>query len=219
MPFLSDLNVRFPNPLGYPDCVDYQVVRLYEDLLDILPAVFSPVPDEVHETVSTASGFQNWLLTNNAISNKVETDQDWDDFFDFRSWTCERFLSTMHLTQRPIILFWQYRNRIHIRWDNTSCVVNGLQPWTSIQGHHEMPVTEFMQEIESFHQRLMDLMQERVHILQTRNPLSAQIHIDIEQITQEHAERTKSLELALAKKPEAVDWERVAQVNARFLVQ
>src|SRR5579859_7957306 len=42
---------RSGHPLSDPPYMDYQIVRLWEDLLEILPAILSPVPQQILERI------------------------------------------------------------------------------------------------------------------------------------------------------------------------
>ena len=72
-----------------------------------------------------------------------------------------------------------------------------------------------MQEVESFHSRLMNEMGNRIDILLTDNPIP-DIKIDFHGLTKEHEERKTSLKAALKRGPHKTDWDQVLKSNVKL---
>src|SRR5690606_24968412 len=141
---------------------DYQVVRLYEDVLDTLLAALEPIPRDLLEFVETVEAEEGF---------KEICWEDWDEVLDFPNnseeyrrrmkiwtdatnwWFAGHSLSRGHMAGQPDIRFWREVNTIHIRWHNDSGVepVTGLA-WSQVpDGLHTMPVDSFLAEVRSFH--------------------------------------------------------------------
>jgi hypothetical protein len=195
--------------------VDYQVVRLYEDLLDILPDVLEPVPAAVNTLIETSSSQKNWRSGLDWYFEIDENDELDDLYFQATEWWSFRKLSTLHLTQAPDIWFWRINDTIRIRWHNKQKNIDGIQPWTAIKGQYDLTYTTFMQEVASFHSRLMNEMGNRIDILLKDNPIP-DIKIDFHGLTKEHEERKTSLEAALKRGPHKTDWDQVLKSNEKL---
>jgi hypothetical protein len=195
--------------------VDYQVVRLYEDLLDILPDVLDPVPAVVNTLIETSSAQMNWRSGFGWYFEADENDELDDLYSQATEWWSFRKLSTLHLTQGPDIWFWRINDTIRIRWDNKQKDIDGIQPWTAISGQYDFTLAVFMQEVESFHSRLMNEMSNRIDVLLKDNPIP-DINIDFHGLTKEHDERKTSLESALKRGPQKTDWDQVLKSNEKL---
>jgi len=192
--------------------VDYQVVRLYEDLLDILPDILDPVPTTVNKLIDTSSAQKSWYSSLDWYFETDENDELDDLFFNATDWWSFRKLSTLHLSQGPDIWFWRINDTIRIRWDNEQKEIDGIQPWTAITGQYDLPIAAFMEEVESFHTRLMDEMGNRIDILLNNNPIP-DIKIDFHGLTKEHEERKAFLQSAIKRGPQKTDWNQVLKSN------
>jgi hypothetical protein len=145
--------------------VDYQVVRLYEDLLEILPDILNPVPAAVNALVETLSAQKRWRSGLDRYFDADENDVLDDLYIQATEWWSFRKLSTLHLTQGPDIWFWRVNDTVRIRWDNELKNIDGIQPWAAINGQYDITLTAFMQEVDSFHGRLMNEMSRRIDVL------------------------------------------------------
>ncbi len=196
--------------------VDYQVVRLYEDLLEILPDILSPIPSVVNSLVETTLSQKRWDSGLNWYFDSDENDELDDLYIQATEWWQFRKLSTLHLTQGPDIWLWRIKDTIRIRWDNELKDIEGIQPWSSISGQYDLTVATFLQEVESFHKRLMGEMGKRIDILLKNNPIP-NIKIDFQGLIKEHGERKNSLKEALKREPRKIDWDMVTKSNEKLI--
>nr|WDE41603.1 hypothetical protein [uncultured bacterium] len=201
----------------YPDInvndvyVDYQVVRLYEDLLEKLVDMLQPVPSEIHQLISTQETQNHWTTQLWDIFESTDSEEI-EDLYSVATewWNYHRSLSTMHLSEGPNIWIWNSGETVHIRWNSESKNINGIQPWTTVRGDYTLPLGEFREEILSFHERFMDEMTYRIRQLMTDNPIP-HIKIDMQSLEKEHEERKNSLNDALAKTPSVKNWDTVIE--------
>lgn len=219
----------------YPDnkrtspFVDYNVIRLYEDLLEILPTILQPLPDEIHTFVSTRDAQDQWF---GALRNKFDLiidasedvteegeDESFDDlediFWDATGWWGDRQLPTNHLQMGPDIWIWRYQDDVYIRWNCDEKSENGIPFWTADKGEFKLSFDDFLIEVYDFHDRLMSGMAERIEQLKISNPIP-HIRMDLEGVTREHEIRKKSLEEVLGKTPVNKNWDAVMQAYIDF---
>jgi hypothetical protein len=110
----------------YPDInindvyVDYQVVRLYEDLLEKIVDMLQPVPSEIHQLIETKEKQEQWATNLWDIFESTDSDEIDDLYIEATDWwKYHRSLSTMHLSEGPNIWIWTSDETVHIRWNNT----------------------------------------------------------------------------------------------------
>lgn len=167
--------------------IDYPVVRPYEDILEILPNILQEVPEDVFSYIGT--------------HEKQYAFEDMD-------WLRCRTLSASHLLFPPTIIFLNHKDKIIIRWNNKNNIEDGIPVWSAVFGEIDMPVNEFISEVQKFHDELMLQMQKRIEVLLADNPLP-HVKIDLNGLQREHMERRKSLEIALNGRVKIQDWDEV----------
>lgn len=179
-------------PVPWPD---YQVVRLYEDIFDIAPAVMRPLPDELWEVIRDIGSINEWdKLCSKAWlaipDEGAEREKRWKEFELATSWWSKHFLWSGHLSTGPSIWFARHQNQVSIFWDNSECRIDNFKSWTADRGELVMAVRDFKYELRSFHDRLMAQMAERIAVLQKDNPLSG-VRIDMEALLLEQSQRRR----------------------------
>ncbi|MEH6631539.1 MAG: DUF5984 family protein [Halopseudomonas aestusnigri] len=219
----------------YPDnkqtspVVDYNVIRLYEDLFEILPNILQPLPDEIHAIVSTRDTQDQWfgqlrdkfhliIDASDELEDGVEDNFDelHNIYLEATGWWGNRQLPTSHLKMGPDIWIWRYKSDVYIRWDCTDVSEEKEPPfWTAGKGEFKLSLDEFLEEIHDFHDRLMSGMAERIEQLKTNNPIP-HIRIDLESVAREHEVRIKSLDEILLKTPSVKDWDAVMRAYKDF---
>jgi Family of unknown function (DUF5984) len=190
---------QFPNEYS-GSFAEYYVVRLWEDILNMLPDVFEPLPSELsslfeeNQTVwfSWESNALNWL------DKQPDEDEVLDIFELVSSWQNARRLDAGYLKHAPKIWIWSTPKSVIISWDNTDITWEGIQVWSAMQGHYHMDRGEFLDEVRAFHNKLMLEMDERVEIVcnQWHRP---EIHVDTQYLRQEQKDRATWLDKALRR--------------------
>jgi hypothetical protein len=191
---------------------DYQVARLHEDLLEILPHAIDPIPSDLVDLVRLESGEfgfeerslrwadQYWLPPHGAPASEPEGAGTHAEFWERAAgwWMEDRQLSRGHMFGQPDIRLWCEGDSLHVRWTNDCAtdVKTGL-PWSVVpSGEHIMDRLEFLEEVRSFHERLMSAMQERVDVARVAWP-RPEVEIDVDELVRQQAERVCSLDRAL----------------------
>lgn len=192
----------------YSDWTDYQVVRIYEDLLEMFPDTLLEVPDSVHALVQSVEARREWNRSLTWVRDAEENTALDDSLETATYWATRRKLDSLYLIDGPRMWLWRNRGRIHLQWDNSGLVTDGIPRWTATSGTVSMPVDDFVTEVHSFHQRLIAAMDERVKTISERNPFSG-VRIDIPRLIEEHGERQQSLASAILTPPTPIDWTAV----------
>jgi hypothetical protein len=179
---------------------DYQVVRLYEDILDMLPSILDQVPAHLvqYMTGDFAQSFREkygtWCEEHFEL---LDEDQYWQIAESANTWIGARHLDSGYLRPSMNLFIWSDATHVHLEWDNSDVHIDGEMAWTAICGQFSLTREEFLAEIESFHHRLMDQMAARVEQV-VKGALSPQVRIDMPGLIAEHEQRTGSLNRALA---------------------
>jgi hypothetical protein len=108
-------------------------------------------------------------------------------------------LDTGYLAAGPNIWFCRVRDRVRIIWDNRDLLDRGHPVWTATRGHFDVGVDDFVGEVVSFHDRLMDAMAARVRAVHTSWP-RPEVHIDLVMLDAEQRERRTALAAALQQR-------------------
>lgn len=189
---------------------DYQVVRLHEDLIDMLPYVLEPVPVALTQYLSgdTASdwreAFGAWCDSNCDVADTGR----FDELVDAATmWSGARRLDSAYLSPSANIAIWSDTENVSIEWDNRDRLFEGKPAWSAIRGVHTTPRDAFIAEARSFHERLIGQMSERIEEVRSGS-LAPGIKIDLPGLVAEHQKRSHALEEALNRRPQT-DWHQV----------
>jgi hypothetical protein len=110
--------------------VDYPVVRLWEDLLEILPSALAPVP----QTLASLLKAPNLSAWRTRVEHWMEAKENrlYEPAYEHATeWLRKRFLSSGHLVAGPKIWVWNDGTHIHIEWDNRERQIEGMPAWNA----------------------------------------------------------------------------------------
>ncbi|MDQ2806480.1 MAG: DUF5984 family protein [Chloroflexota bacterium] len=197
----------------------YYVVRLWEDILELLPAVLEPLPPALVHKLSAQASWHGWV---------ERTRQQWasygDDieeevmylFADSLEWWWDRRLNSGYLGGAGIY-FWTDGTHLHSEWDNRKVVADGIPVWQATWGRTTMPLADFLAAVRTFDNRLMSAMAERVAAVQAYDS-RPNIVVDLPGLQREQQERCRWLAQALTKvrhRP-STDWDRILTLMERI---
>lgn len=202
-------------------CMDYQVVRFWEDMLEILPTIIQPVPKAVHKLF--LQSHENYQENLNKWLDYVEVEENSGRYKEYELLCSVPFfmngysLSTAHLSSSPFVCFWRYqengKDKIWIGWDFTQTITDKnnhqeIPIWSATKGFFEIDYQDFMNEFQKFNDEFLNKMQERIDDILSSETLKSFYadNFDFSILQNEQNERKKSLLKTLNFKIE-IDWE------------
>jgi hypothetical protein len=213
---LLEYNEQLRAKFEWPHYCDYQVARLYEDLIEMAPLVLDPIPADLHPYISGESGAlwniksANWFT---CTYEHHDDDRYWEIADLSATWIGGRTLDSLYLSPAANIHIWSDDLNVHIEWDNTNKFRDGIPAWTAIRGSYLLPRDEFVAEVLSFHVRFMAQMTDRVNSVLS-GALPSEVKVDLEGLKKEHSVRCRSIERNLVGPVNPTDWSAVRNAIA-----
>jgi hypothetical protein len=196
-----------------PRYCDYFVVRLYEDVLDMVPHVLAPVPADLSAYLSLQRrpalrrAYEAWEAEAEA---RLPESELWDRADAATGWMSRRMLDSAYLAPSARIQMWADDRNVYVEWDNRDKLIDGMQAWTATSGSFAIPRDDFVLEVQSFHDRLMEQMHHRVAAIQSgQAKLGADL--DVDGLAREHELRARPISQNLMP-TDAPDWNLVRSV-------
>ena len=168
--------------------VDYQVVRLWEDLIEIASAAMEDIPEPLARRLATGD---RWLSWTEHVWDLAGADELYDAAL---SWWNAREFNAGYLRGAPRAHFWCRGEEIHIRWRSLPREADSPL-WSSPSGDAVTPLAPFREGLVRFDHDLIKAMGERIDSI-ARRWSRPEIKIDVEQLRREHADRATWLESA-----------------------
>jgi len=166
--------------------VDYYVVRLWEDLLALLPAALEEVPDELVEFL--ASDGRGW---NDVDSEAADAAMN--------CWAA-RDLYFGYLREALSLRCWRTGDHLTLDWNAPANFAEPRVLRTTV------PVADFVTAVEEFDAALMAAMQARITDVEASPPPG--VALDLGDLRRDHADRTTWLARALSS-TRTTDWDAV----------
>ncbi len=196
---------------------DYNIARLWEDMVELLPIILEPLPSNLIQKMNVYGSWFDWLEKSHDWIENIEDERLIDLYVDTCEWWDNRSLSTGHLTKGPSIAFWNDSQMIHIEWDNRGQEWHGVPVWTAQMGKFSLPTAHFIEELKSFDMRFMHAMRQRVHAVKASWPYP-NVSINIEKLENEQLDRAtwfqKNLNIVARRQPP--DWEQILRAIAEI---
>ncbi|MEZ4730137.1 MAG: DUF5984 family protein [Caldilineaceae bacterium] len=189
------------DPHPYRAYVDYQVARLWEDVLEQLPSILEPIPDRVLQRLQPGIAAIHWrdAVIDQLVPEHGEvTDQAIERLDRATDWLETRWLDVGYLRAGPRIWLWNDGDMISLHWDNRGCIIDDVVVWTATHGTITIPMATFIDEVRSFHARLLGAMHTRIVLAQDHWP-RPNVQIDLPRLVKQQHERSGWLEQALVK--------------------
>jgi hypothetical protein len=174
--------------------IDYYVVRLWEDMLSLLPAVLEPVPDDLAEFMSSDPG--DWTSPDEAPAQAAA------------QWYDSHVLDMGYIGCPPAIRWWRRtassRDDTIVAWQHRPGKIEFAAPRT---GQATTPTSAFVGAVEELDRELLSAMEERIAELERSGPPPG-VHIDMQQLRAEHRDRATWLQRRRTQ-ARATDWTEV----------
>ncbi|MEU8899372.1 DUF5984 family protein [Nocardia sp. NPDC048505] len=191
------------NPAAEPPWVDYYVVRLWEDLLDVLPSALEPVPDDLANFFAAEA--EGWIV-----------DAADPDILDDSVVACAseayglRWTDTSYLRFGPRFRWWRTlgaADTVTVAWRFAPDPEGEIAFSAPPSGRRILSTQEFVAAVTDFDHRLLQAMQERVDHLAAAGAVAG-IELDLPALVREQAQRRTWLPRALARH-NRTDWAAV----------
>jgi hypothetical protein len=168
--------------------IDYQVVRLWEDLIEVAPLALESVPEPLASRLANFDAWTAW----------VEKTWDIDDRDDVVStalgWWFSREMSAGHLVRAPSLQMWRCGDALHMHWKSAPRE-SETPAWSSPDGKATTSADAFREELIKFDRELIAAMGARVSEIE-RNWNRPDIAIDVKDLRREHDDRSTLLQRA-----------------------
>jgi hypothetical protein len=210
---LFEYSLHAVQKLGAPQYCDYQVVRLHEDLIDLVPNAVEEVPAQFMPCIalenrdSWNARWERWMA---ALPDEHLSDGDFDLIDSAGSWRGRRTLDSSYLSPSFDLRIWSSQGVVHLEWDNRARLVEGVNAWTAVFGSFEVPSAGFLSELRNFDERFMRAMAERVKQVSAGALEDRGIRVDIRALEREQIERSRWLQERLDEGAVRTNWASVA---------
>lgn len=190
-------------PAGHAD-IQYYIARLWEDVAGALPELFEPVPRSILDRVEPyLDRWRDWQKRTDAFLDRTpEIDQDSEKVARFlelaHGWYRE--LDAGYLRSPPAIIGWSDETHVHVRWDNTDVVEDGVPVWKASCGRFCIAKDAFFDELKAFHRSFMAGMASRIDAASQLPPESG-ITVDTPALFAEQRDRTALLDMTITRPP------------------
>jgi hypothetical protein len=179
--------------LGEPWC-DYQVVRLFEDLMEIWPLVSDPVPNDI------VTRYLAWEALEFCQIDRSDV-EILDAWQQATFWWHERQLDFGYLFVKPQLHLWRAGSELHLAW-------NTAAPWLPSSARLTYPFETVRDAVALFFRDFLAVMGERVAAIKRDGWRREDCTIDIPRLVREQREREESAASALSQ-VRKTDWELV----------
>jgi len=191
----------------------YNVSRLYEDLLYLLPYATQKIPSELTKLIENSSAEGSWRS-----SMEMQPDFTFEEYIsDAEEWWRLRHLQGMG--GDPSICMYRDENEIVIRWNCMDAKVENVYRWAATHGQLKMGLTCFRDQVQSFFRRFHDQMSERVQFLSCKPELAMQMSVDIDSLVEENRYRLKRMSQYEQDLDVENDWNKVLEANRSLGIQ
>lgn len=186
---------------------DYQIARLFEDMIDAFPTIMEPVPADVIDR------FHQWQA-NPASQIIPEDDQLADRWYRAQEWLGWRQIDFGYLVSCPKLHLWRTGDEVHGRWrlDPKNAASAQL---TIREADFSLPVDDFDESANTFFRVFLGQMRERVTQIARDGWPGKPCRLDVALLVAEQDEREAEPQNRAGLKRVA-DWDEVRR-DLRFL--
>ncbi|MCC2313633.1 DUF5984 family protein [Cellulomonas xiejunii] len=210
----GDQVLRLAQDDGPHPYVDYEVARLWEDVLALTPAVLEPVPADLVPFV--ASDRADWPACPQDDEEETPAASALADDLRVTAalWHGEHRLDVGYLRGAPRLAFWRTvadgRDEITVDWrhDDDRFTVGRARRWT-------VPTSAYEAAVISLDHAVVSAMSRRVEEVAQRGGLPG-VHLDVDGLRREHRERER-LRTRHEKHARTTDWDDVRRGAAHLL--
>lgn len=211
--YTKHLIEKFPDYSFRTTFIEYQVVRFWEDILEMLPSILEPVLKEIQYFL--ISGYESYLdLQNNLLNwqdSEILKGVKENDTLPVSElaiyWLDNRRIDCGYLTNSARVCIWSDENDVVFSWDNRNIKVENIPVWSATYGNYRITKGDFINEVRKFDSSLISQMNERVEKI-CRMWNKPEIKVDFDYLKSEQKNRATWFEIAL-KNVRKTDWNEV----------
>ncbi len=187
--------------------VDYQVGRLFFDLLEKLPLSLEPVPPDLAAVASDP----DWYARSEAWANVDEEDADdsesrRDLWYEALEWWHQREIDTGYLIAGEFFQMWRVEEDVFFRWWCSDKETESV--WSLPEGQIKMNIADFTSSCYSFFNGFLTEMRERVEKIERDGWHRPECHLEIAEVAQQQLEMEALVTRLKDRKP-VTAWEIV----------
>ncbi|WP_307853190.1 DUF5984 family protein [Kitasatospora sp. RG8] len=190
--------------------VDYYVVRLWEDVIELVSKAMEPVPPDLLDIAADNSPDWGW---------------DWEDAPEEAdaalAWHSAGFLNTSYLRVAPYVRCWRsiigQEDTVTLTWEHEVDPEGVIEFVGPQRGRVTMPTQEFLAAVTELDRALLAAMEQRISELEEATPVPG-VELDTEQLRREHRDRSTWLQHARDHEP-GTDWDAVRTGLGSLLAQ
>jgi hypothetical protein len=183
----------------------YQVAAFARDALGSAAAGAAPLPRFFEDIICDAALLRRLRRLSMEVLQASRQHKE-RDYVAWRWWG-ERAPWMGYLVAHPRFAFLRVGDDVHVAWDNSDAVVDGVSVWTAGFGEFVLSVKDFLGECRSFSNRLLARMEERIASIAAgeARPIVA---VDVKALREQHGTWTRELgEYGNTYTPD-IDWSR-----------
>ncbi|MCE4265502.1 DUF5984 family protein [Rhodococcus globerulus] len=195
-----------------PPWAEYYVVRLWEDMLQALPYILEPVPNDLVDFVTAGWSIDFDDIDDAELLDNTQIDAAIDAYSD-------RSVDTGYLRFGPELQWWRTLepvDTVNVDWRFNVDPDGDVAFTAPLSGRASVSTDKFVSAITDFDYRLLEAMQVRVDTIAATDVLSG-FDLDIPGLIREQAERRTWLSQAMAHQVNT-DWDAV-RAGASFLTR
>ncbi len=207
---------RLDDPRPY---VDYQVVRLWEDVNVLTPGVLEVVPADLVPFVATDPGqwVCDWLDVAGGEDGGCDPNTPDHPVATAALWHEAHALDLGYLRNAPRLRFWRTvrgdRDEVTVDWRHEDDGEIGFTAGAAVR--FNVTTAGYLEAVHRLDRELMSAMRQRIEELEGRGGLPG-VAVDMVELRREHEDRGRWLAKNLDRSP-VTDWQAVRQ-GARTLL-
>ncbi len=181
----------------------YQVAAFARDVLGSVAAGAAPMP-QLFEHIAGDPALRRHLLH---FSNEMAARSDEDQQRDCVAWRWlgERSPWMSYLVARPRFAFLRVGDDVHVAWDNSHAVIEGVKVWTAESGVLVLSVEAFLAECRSFADRLLASMEGRLAAI-AAGEVRPSVAVDVGALREQHGAWTRELGAYFESHTPDIEW-------------
>jgi Family of unknown function (DUF5984) len=181
----------------------HQIAAFARDALGSAAAGAASMPRLFEDIAGDADLRRRLLRVSNEIAARSDEDQQ-RDYAAWR-WLAERSPWMSYLVARPRFAFLRVGDDVHVAWDNSDVVIEGMRVWNAESGVLVLSVQAFLAECRSFANCLLASMEGRIEAIATGQARPC-VSVDVGALREQHGAWTRELGAYFGSYTPDIEW-------------